>query len=318
MHKVLVTGASGFLGRHCLPLLISKGYEVHALSRRPAAMEAPGVSWHEGDLLRPGCASGLIGELRPDSLLHLAWCVAPGKFWEALENVEWLRASLEMLSAFTASGGKRIVGAGSGAEYDGSGGECKEDSTRLLPATLYGTSKHALERIIHSLGWRTGLSSAWGRIFCLYGPHEYPSRLVASVVQSLLRGEPALCSEGTQVRDFLHVEDVAAAFVALLESEVQGAVNIGSGDPVTVKNLIEEIGRQTGRPELLRFGARDASGEPLRVWANVERLANEVGWAPRYDLKDGIRQTIEWWRSSMRVSPPTVISRSQEMSPSRP
>jgi len=278
------------------------------LSRRAPATELPGVSWHEGDLLRPGCAGALIGQVRPDYLLHLAWHVVLGTFWEARENIEWVRASLEMLCTFADQGGRRMVAAGSCAEYDCSGGECKEDTTCLLPATLYGTSKHALERVIHALTRQTDLSSAWGRIFCLYGPHEHPSRLVAYVVRSLLRGEAALCSEGTQVRDFMHVEDVAAAFVALLESEVQGAVNIGSGNPITVSDMLQHIGRQIRRPELLRLGARNAGSEPRRIWANIERLANEVGWAPRYDLNHGIRQTIEWWRDAMRISDPPAMS----------
>src|SRR6202790_4494362 len=107
-----------------------------------------------------------------------------------------------------------------------------ENSTPLLPTTLYGTSKHALERMLHSSSQQMGFSSAWGRIFFLYGPHEEPSRLVAYVVQSLLRAEPALCSDGNQVLDFVHVEDVASAFVALLESKVEGPVNIASGRAV--------------------------------------------------------------------------------------
>jgi len=264
-------------------------------------MKAPGIAWHRGDLLQPGCGGALIGRLRPDCVLHLAWHAEPGEFWETPKNIEWLRASLEMLSAFVRSGGKRLVAAGSCAEYDCSGGECTEDETRLLPATLYGTSKHTLERVVHSFTRQGGLSSAWGRIFYLYGPHEHPSRLVAYVVRSLLQGQPALCSDGTQLRDFLHVEDVAAAFVALLESEVQGPVNIGSGVPVTVSSLLQQIGQQIGRPELLRLGARDASGEAPRVWANIRRLAEEVGWTPRYDLSEGIARTIEWWRQSAGV-----------------
>src|SRR5271168_4992423 len=144
MNEVLVTGASGFIGRQCLPLLVAKGYDVHALSLRSEPCSIPGVSWHRGNLLQPGCATALMRQLRPQSLLHLAWYAVPGDFWEARENLEWLRASLEMLPAFTDSGGRRLVAAGSCAEYDCSGGDpCSEETTRLAPATLYGTSKHA-------------------------------------------------------------------------------------------------------------------------------------------------------------------------------
>ncbi len=313
MKKVLVTGASGFIGRQCVPLLVSKGYEVHALSRRrPDETAHPNVIWHEIDLLRPGCAAALIRQMRPDCILHLAWYAEPGKFWEARENLDWVRASLELLGAFADNGGRRIVVAGSCAEYDCSAGECLENATPLLPVTLYGTSKHALERILHSSSRQTGLSSAWGRIFFLYGPHEQPSRLVAYVVRSLLRGDPALCSEGGQILDFLHVEDAASAFIALLESEVQGPVNIGSGRPIAVRDVLQEIGRKLGRLELIRFGARAASSETDRFWANTRRLVKEAGWKPRYSLAGGIEQTIEWWRSAIRISACNPVQRENQ------
>ena len=302
MKRVLVTGASGFLGRHCLPILVAKGYDVHGLSRRPPVTTLPEVSWHQLDLLRPGHPGELFSKVRPNYLLHLAWYAVPGKFWEAQENVEWVRGSLEVLRAFADNGGMRMVAAGSCAEYDCSAGECTEPKTPLRPTTLYGTCKHALERIIHSSSRQTNLSSAWGRIFFLYGPHEHPSRLVAYTVRALLRGEPALCSEGKQILDFMHVADAASAFVALLESEVQGPVNVGSGNPVAVRDVLQEIGQQLGRLALIRFGARSSVSESHRSWANTERLVNEVGWTPQYDLARGIRQTIEWWRDSADIS----------------
>jgi nucleoside-diphosphate-sugar epimerase len=299
MNRVLVTGASGFVGRHCLPLLVDQGYEVHGLCRDPDRCSISEVSWHRGDLLQAGYAGELMRQLRPQFLLHLAWYSVPGEFWEARENLDWLRASLELLSAFRENGGGRLVAAGTCAEYDWNAGECREDITPLLPATLYGMSKHALERIVHSYKAQSGLSSAWGRLFFLYGPYEHPSRLVAYVVQSLLKGEPAFCSDGLQVRDFMYVKDVASAFVSLLTSEVQGPVNIALGNPVSVREVLNEISQQTGRPDLLRLGARDSRPEPARIWADARRLKEEVGCCPRYDLAAGIRQTIEWWRQSL-------------------
>jgi nucleoside-diphosphate-sugar epimerase len=298
MSKVLITGATGFIGRHCLPILMAKGYDVHAINRRKPATTLPGAIWHEVDLLVPGAPSELIHRVRPDFLLHLGWYAVPGKFWEARENLEWVRASLELFSAFSANNGQRAVAAGSCAEYETNCGECVEGITPLLPATLYGTCKHAFGSTLASFSRQTGFSSAWGRIFFLYGPYEQPSRLVAYVVQSLLRAEPALCSEGNQVLDFMHVEDAASAFVALLESRVQGSVNIASGRPVAVRDLLQEIGTQLGRGELIRLGALGSSSGASRIWASTEKLTREVGWKPHYNFASGIQQTIEWWRNS--------------------
>lgn len=302
MSEILVTGASGWIGRHCVSLLASKGYAVHAVSRhRPLELMPSNVSWHGTDLLAPGSVTELIRRVRPDRVLHLAWYAEPGKFWEAGENLDWVRASLELMRAFAEHGGKRIVGAGTCAEYECDAGECLEDSTPLNPKTLYGTSKHAVERILHSFGPSTGVGHAWGRIFFLYGPREHPSRLVAYVVRSLLFGEPAQCSDGIQVLDFLHVEDAASAFVALLESDVQGPVNIGSGLPISVRDVLQEIGRQIGRSELIQLGAIKQSSGIKRLWPNVQKLERETGWSPRFTLTTGLKQTIDWWRNSERI-----------------
>lgn len=297
MRRVLVIGASGFIGRHCLPILAAKNYEIYALRRSTGSVPAfSNVSWRHVDLLQPGCATQLVQEIRPDSLLHLAWCAAPGNFWETRENICWLRASLELLSAFAEGTGKRIVVAGSCAEYGPTSGECVENKTPLAPITLYGVCKRALEEILFCSAFRATLSSACGRIFFLYGPEQPTSRVVAYVIDSLLRKEPALCSEGRDVLDFMHVEDAASALTALLESEVQGPVNIGSGNRLTVKDALQEIGSQIGRPDLIRSGARASNSEPRTLWANTKRLTCEVGWTPRYDLPRGIAQTIAWWR----------------------
>ena len=189
MTRVLITGATGFIGRNCLSHLIARGYEVHATTREKEVRNPmPHVSWHQVDLLKPGAAAHLLGTLRPECLLHFAWYAEPGNFWHASENIEWVRATLELFSAFAKNGGRRIVAAGTCAEYDLCAGECHELTTPLSPNSLYGGSKHAVERILYFSNGENGVSSAWGRAFFLYGPGEHPSRLVAYVVNSLLQG----------------------------------------------------------------------------------------------------------------------------------
>lgn len=304
MKKILVTGAAGFIGRHCLPLLAGDGVEVHAVSSRPLpqvleASEAPlEAAWHQADLLDARQAATLMETVRPTHLLHLAWIVTPGLYWTSPDNFRWVQASLELLRLFAAGGGQRVVTAGTCAEYDWSYGYCSEGVTPLAPCTPYGVCKYSLGLLQHSWAEQAGLSAAWGRIFFPYGPHEAPSRLVPSVMRSLLRGEPALCSHGEQVRDFLYVEDVAAAFVALLRSEVAGPVNIASGRAVALKEIVAMIAQQQGKSDLLRLGALPApSGEPPLLVADVRRLREEVGWQAPSGLREGLSRTLEWWRT---------------------
>jgi nucleoside-diphosphate-sugar epimerase len=300
MKRVLVTGASGFLGRHCLPLLRNHDYEIHAVSSRQIDATAnTEVSRHVANLLDAKQVQDLIDEIRPTDLLHLAWYTVPGKYWQATENLEWLAASLMLVRLFTEQGGERAVIAGTCAEYEWREGSCSEQTTVLAPATLYGTSKHALQLVLAAYAKEVGLSTAWGRLFFPYGPHERPERFVPSVIRALLGNRPAQCSHGNQKRDFLFVEDAAAAMVALLDSKVSGPVNIGSGEPVALRDVAYKIGNLLNRSELLRFGEVPvAPDDPPLLVADVTRLEKEVGWTPQYDLDRGLRKTLEWWQQS--------------------
>jgi nucleoside-diphosphate-sugar epimerase len=294
----LVVGATGFIGAPALRHLLAAGHDVHAVSSRPQA-PIDGVTWHHGDLLEAGTASALVSSVEPGRLLHLAWYAEPGQFWDSPENVRWVEATLRLLRAFADGGGERAVLAGTCAEYDWSVvGACSEEETPLRPATLYGASKDATRRVAAAFAALAGFELAWGRIFFLYGPGEPHQRLLPLVTRALLAGEPAKVTAGTQVRDFMHVDDVARAFVAVLDSNAQGAVNIASGTGVELRELVKLVGEAVGRPELIEFGALpQRAGEPASLVADARRLRETVGFRPRHGLADGVRETVEWWRS---------------------
>lgn len=295
--RVLVTGAGGFIGRHCLPILISKGFEVHAADVFVPKEKPLGQHWHQVDLLDAKLCAELLATIYPSHLLHFAWYSKPGEYWNSMENIRWVEGSLHLLRVFHMNGGKRVVMAGTCAEYDWRYGYCSEQVTPLKPSTLYGTCKNSLQHLLKEFSQVTGLSSAWGRVFFLYGPHENLRRLVSSVICALLQGEPARCSHGNQIRDFLHVEDVASAFVALLESDVMVPVNIASGQPVALKNVICKIADKLGRRDLVQLGALPEQDNDSRVLiADVGQLSEKVKWQPKFDLDMGLEQTINWWR----------------------
>ena len=294
--RVLLTGGSGFIGRHCIAELIARGYEVHATTSH-APPGADGVHWHRTDLLNNSQTSELLAEVRPDSLLHLAWYAEHGLFWQAMENLDWVRASIALLQAFIAQGGRRAVFAGSCAEYDWTDGICCENATPLQPSSLYGVSKQALSLLVVAAAQRAGISCAWGRIFFLHGPGEHAARLVPSVVRSQLQRKPFVCANGSPRRDYLHVPDVASALVAVLDSPLEGAVNIGAGEAVAIRAIVETISNRIGHPELVQFD-EPATGPdtPPLIVADTTRLRRELRWSPRIGMDEGLKLSIEWWR----------------------
>lgn len=291
----LLTGARGLVGRHAIDALAERGFEVHAVSRGAVSGDGvEGVHWHRADLTDAGAARALLRRVRPTHLLHLAWFVEHGEFWTSPENERWRAASLALLDAFE---GERVVGAGTCAEYDwGGAGALDELGSVVRPASPYAIAKDALRREASELLAPRGASFAWGRIFFLHGPGEHPDRLVPSVARALLAGEPARCTEGRQVRDYLYAGDAGRAFVALLDSDVAGPVNVASGVGVPIAELVGWIGAALGRPELIELGALPTRpGEPDAIVARVARLHDEVGFTPAFSPREAIEQTVAWW-----------------------
>lgn len=293
-HRVLVTGATGFVGRPTVDALAASGaWEVHACARRPDRTSAQGVHWHQADLLAPDGPESLFQLIRPTHLVHLAWHVEPGAFWTDPGNVGWVEATLRLARAFTSAGGRRMLAVGSCAEYGPCEGSCMEATTPLRPSTLYGACKSATGQVLQAWGSQVGVDVVWARLFNLFGPREAPGRLVPDIVSALRAGEPVALSAGTQVRDYMHVSDAAAALVHVLSSDLVGAVNVGSGRGVAVREVAETLGEVLGRPELLMFGQRtSAPDDAAGVVADVTRLRSS-GWQPRLSLREGLLDTAE-------------------------
>ena len=296
--RVLLTGATGFLGRHILAGLRGSGAEVVAARRRPPDEPDAEVAWRRADLLDAAACRALIAEIRPTHLIHSAWMAVPGQFWASPDNAEWLKAGIALVDAFGAAGGRRFVGLGTCAEYDWAAGRFSEDSTPALASTPYGKAKAALEAAADALAARHGLSAAWGRIFLPYGPGDAPERLIPSVLAAIARREAVNLSDGTQVRDFIFAPDAADLILRLAAGAEEGIFNVGTGIGVSVREAVERVAALAGGADLLRFGALpNRGGEPDRLVADMTKATRILGWKPRHDLAAGLAETVAAFRA---------------------
>lgn len=300
--RLLLTGATGFVGSQ-IHAHLPAGFEVHCVSRDERT--TPGAIWHPADLRDAATCRQLVEDVRPTHLVHAAWNTTHGQFWDAFDNEAWLDASRSLFAAFAETGGRRIVACGSCAEYAGShDAALAENEDRGTPMTLYGRSKLSLLQDLR----RQSVAFAWVRIFNAYGPGENARRLVPSIVLSLLRGEVAQCSSGRQRRDFIDVRELGRAIALLVSAEVQGVINLGQGEETSVGRVALRLGELVGRPDLVKLGALpDREGEPPRLVPDLRRQTDELRFAPRIGLDEGLADAIAFWRrnprSGVRSSP---------------
>lgn len=304
--KVLLTGATGFVGAALAKALLDRGHTVRAaylpgddltriraiadrLERRPLDLRA--LSEADWDGLTAGC----------ESCIHAAWYTTPGRYLVSDENLACVEMTLSLLRALARNGTRRLLGLGTCAEYDLEQADAPLPETApIRPTTLYAASKVAVYEVAREYARLHEMSFAWCRLFYLYGVGESPRRLVPDVIQGLLRGEPVPVTHGRQFRDYLYIEDAAQALVTILESDLAGPVNVGSGKSETVRTLIETIGAQLGRAEKIQWGAREENRlDPAHVCADVSKLTEATDWRPTTGLADGLEKTIAWWKKQL-------------------
>jgi nucleoside-diphosphate-sugar epimerase len=257
------------------------------------------VRWHKVDLLDHRARVQMLDSADAQAIVHCAWMTEHGAYWNAPENLDWVGATLSLAREGYARGAKRFVGVGTCAEYDWTAGEAlSENTTPIKPATLYGVAKDAARRTLEAFAQVSDLSFAWARVAMLYGAGEHKDRFVASLARALVRGEPAKMSSGKAVRDFLDARDVGAAIAAVALARATGAVNIGSGQPVSLLHVGETLARLAGKPQLLQPGALpDRAGEPATLAVDVSRLTREVAFRPAVPLEQGLKDALDYWRA---------------------
>lgn len=289
MTRVLVTGATGLIGRASVAALQASGAEVLALSRSGA--DVAGATGLACDLTDPDQTARALDAAGAERLLHLAW-VTGAERWHGAANFDWICHSLRLVTQFADRGGVRVVASGSCAEYDWSEGTMSEN-TPLRPATAYGQAKAAAGMALCGAAKARDLPLAWARIFFVFGPGEPRGRLFGDLIHGLSAGESVACTDGAQRRDFLHVDDLGRALAMLALSDLSGPINLGHGTPLAVRDLILELAGQLGATDRVQLGARARPAhDPDLIGADVTRLRDELGFRPTLGWSDAVAKVL--------------------------
>lgn len=291
--KTLVTGASGFIGSHLCRALSGRGAEVHAVSRFPQPSAESQARWWQADVSDTDAVADLMSTVRPDCVFHLASHVSgardPSAVLPAFKNN--LQTTVNLLTAAANTACQRIVLAGSLEEPD-------EDDADAVPCSPYAAAKwasSAYARMFHEL---YGTPVVVARLFMVYGPGQKDLRkLIPYVILSLLRGEAPRLTSGTRPVDWVYVDDVVEGLLrALAPGAIGTSFDVGSGELVTVRDVVERLAGLTGAEVRPVFGdVVDRPMERIRR-ADLDGTYAKVGWAPTVTLDDGLRRTLEWYR----------------------
>lgn len=301
---VVVTGGTGFMGRHVVRAMQRRGARVVAVGRREAAEVPPGIEYERADLAVEGVAAALMRRLRPERVFHLASAVDPERDLSVLrvQIRDTQMAALHVAQACLETDVGRLVHVGTCEEY-GNGSAPFRESQAPAPVSPYSAAKVAASAYVRMLSASFGLRAVIVRPFLTYGPEQPPSLLIPALVRSALAGKDFPMTLGEQTREFNYVDDIVDGILRAGEVEgIEGEViNIGCGEPQRVRDLAALVLELMGNPIQLQLGRLPyRPGEATQFYCSNEKATALLGWAPRVSLEDGLRRTIAWYEGAFR------------------
>jgi nucleoside-diphosphate-sugar epimerase len=292
--KILITGATGFIGSAFSRLALSRGHTVGGMmlptESAPALVPvSERMIWIKGTLAELPWRE--IENFKPDVCVHFAWIATPGVYLESPENENYLRWSLDLVHRLRGIGTNHIVGVGTCIEYKITNAPLSEDTTPVDPATLYSRCKNALRETLEAEAKRDGWSFCWGRVFYPYGVGEHPARLCSSLIQKFRRGEKLVLKTPHSTKDYIYIEDLAEAILLTVEKKLIGTINWGTGQGVSVRQIADIVAAMLGRPELVDEVSPPENDLLGYVVADVARL-KRLGWKHAHTIQQGLEKLL--------------------------
>ena len=284
--RILLSGGTGFIGSAFARCAWSSGHQILSFSK--AELDPP-RGWAHLQSSIDSLPWDVVERFQPEAVVHTAWEARPGIYLESPTNHDWVEWSERFIEQATALGVRRFLVVGTCIEYPVTGAPLSE-KTPASPTSTYARCKDELRR---RLGERLPADGrlAWARLFYPYGPGEHPSRLCSSLIHKLQAGESIQLRTPLSTKDYLYIDDVAAALLRVVEAGYHGPINVGSGDGVTVLSLAQRIATQLGRPELVQAAEVTQPDPYYHVVADISRL-RALGWFPQVGLEEGLRRLI--------------------------
>ncbi len=303
--KVLLTGATGFLGSHFLRHLLINGDDVAILIRESSN------TWRISDLVssKKLCiiyssmqsisdARTQISDFSPDIVYHLAWQGGNSSVYQEDPNQVFsnLEGTLELIRISSECGVKAWIGMGTAVEYGEFNGIFNEKMIPK-PISLYGLSKYTTGLLVEKLCSIYGLRFVWIRPFWTYGPYDDRLRLIPYVILSLLYNKRPKLTLGEQKWDYLYVDDaIEALYVLGVNHNAQGVFNLGSGQTIVLRDLVEYMRDKINRKISLVFGEVPyKNGQIMHLQADINKIKNVTDWNPQIPINVGLDRTVEWF-----------------------
>jgi dolichol-phosphate mannosyltransferase len=300
--RVIVSGASGFVGANLARRLLRDGHEVHLLLRpgrpqwRLAGIQAD-VRALPVDLVDREAVARALAAARADWIFHLAAYGAYSSQVDARRIVETnLIGTMNLLEAGQRAGFEAFVNTGSSSEY-GFKDVAPAETARLEPNSDYAVAKAAATLYCESVARRGDLPISTLRLYSVYGPFEEPTRLIPTLVTRALRRELPPLVDPSIARDFVYVDDATEAYVQAARQRARGVFNVGTGVQTTLRDLVDLARRLFGVAAEPTWGSMAARGWDTTTWvANPERIRAELGWRAGWSLEAGLVATADWLR----------------------